>query len=224
MDYFSIPISLVSLTVSLGTFWLAFVDRGRLRMTKPTIVFFGFDTVPKPTPKVFLRTLLYSTATRGQIIEGMYATVRHCGRERVFRFWGYGENNKLSPGSGLQISRTGLAANHHFVLSVHEDAYVFEPGAYEIGVNSDVVGRRKPMKLGTIKLVLSDEHAAALARQEGVLFERKIDGEYEGHSRGKNDAQHRNSGAPQANPEPINTDDTGRSTAASAGLRCRTPE
>lgn len=57
-------------------------------MTKPTIVFFGYDTVPKPTPKVFLRTLLYSTATRGQVIEGMRVIVRYEGGERVFSFWG----------------------------------------------------------------------------------------------------------------------------------------
>ncbi len=184
MDSFSIPISLVSLTVSLGTFWLAFVDRGRLRMTKPTIVFFGFDTVPKVTAKVFLRTLLYSTATRGHVIEGMYAAVRHNSRERLFSFWGYGETEKLSAGSGLYVSRTGLAANHHFVLSVHEETYHFEPGAYRIDVLADVVGSRKPVKLGTIQLVVSEELAAALARHEGVLFERRIGGEYEEHLRG----------------------------------------
>lgn len=152
-------------------------------MTKPTIVFFGFDIVPKPTPKVFLRTLLYSTSTRGQVIEGMYAKVRHGGRERVFSFWGYGETEKLSPGSGLYVGRTGLAANHHFVLSVHEDAYRFENGLYEIDVIANVVGNRNPMRLGTIKLSLSNELAAALEQQKGVLFERKIGGEYEGHSR-----------------------------------------
>lgn len=152
-------------------------------MTKPTIVFFGFDSVPKPTPKVFLRTLLYSTATRGQVVEGMYVRVRHGDNERVFSFWGYGETEKLSPGSGLHVSRTGFAANHHFVLSVHEDAYRFEPGCYEVDVIADVVGRQKPMKLATIKLSLSVELAAALQRQEGVLFERKVGGEYEGHTR-----------------------------------------
>jgi len=183
MDYISIPISLVSLAISLGTFWLAFVDRGRLKMTKPTIVFFGFDTVPKPTPKVFLRTLLYSTATRGQVVEGMYAKVRRGEDERIFSFWGYGETEKLSPGSGLHVSRTGLAANHHFVLSVHESGYRFEPGSYEIDVIADVVGHKKSIRLATIKLSLSDELAAALLRQEGVLFERKIGGEYEGHAR-----------------------------------------
>lgn len=184
MEYISIPISLVSLAISLGTFWLAFVDRGRLKMTKPTIVFCGFDTVPRLTPKVFLRTLLYSTASRGQVVEGMYVKVRRGEDERIFSFWGYGEAEKLSPGSGLHVSRTGLAANHHFVLSVDESTYRFEPGSYEINVIADVVGRKKPIKLATIKLSLSGELAAALQRQEGVLFERKIGGEYEGHTRG----------------------------------------
>jgi hypothetical protein len=140
MDFISISISLISLTISLGTFWLT-IARGKLKMTKPTIIFFGFDTVPKPTPKVFLRTLLYSTAIRGQVIEGMYAKVRRNNNERIFSFWGYTETEKLSPGSGLHVSQTGLAANHHFVLSVHEDDYRFEPGAYEIDVIADVVGR-----------------------------------------------------------------------------------
>jgi hypothetical protein len=177
----SILISLVSLVISLGTFWLAFVARGRLKMTKPTVVFFGFDQVPRPTPKVFFRTLLYSTSTRGQVVEGMYVNVRRDGDEQIFSFWGYGETEKLSPGSGLHASRTGLAANHHFVLSAHEDLYFFKPGAYEIDVIADVVGNQRPIKLATIQLFLSESLATALEGQEGVLFERRIGGEYEGH-------------------------------------------
>ncbi len=48
---------------------------------------------------------------------------------------------------------------------------------------ADVVGRKKPLTLATIALSLSDELAAALERHEGVLFERKIGGDYEGHTR-----------------------------------------
>ena len=183
MDYVSIPLSVISLAISLGTFWLAVLHRGRLAMTKPTIVLFGYDIVPKPAPKVFLRTLLYSTSTRGQVVEGIYAVVRHNDAERVFSFWGYGETEKLSPGSGLHISRTGMAVNHHFVLSVHEGAYQFEPGGYEIDVIANVVGRKNPIKLSTIRLALNADHVAALTRHEGVLFERKIGGAYEGHTR-----------------------------------------
>lgn len=182
MSLASILISLVSLVISLGTFWLAFIARGRLKMTKPTLVFFGFDRTPRPAPKVFLRTLLYSTSSRGHVIEGMYAKVRYGDEERTFSFWGYGETEKLSPGSGLYASRTGFAANHHFVLSPHEVPYIFRPGAHEIDVLADVVGRHKPVKLATIYLTLSDDLASVLQRGEGVLFERSIGGEYLGQA------------------------------------------
>lgn len=155
MEYISIPISIVSLAVSVGTFWLAFVDRGRLQMTKPTIVFFGYDMVPRAIPKVFLRTLLYSTAIRGQVVEGMFAKVRHGGSEQVFSFWGYGETKKLTAGSGLHVSKTGFAANHHFVLSVHETEYRFEPGDYDIEVFANVVGRKAAVHLSMIRLTLN---------------------------------------------------------------------
>ena len=68
----SIYISVLSLCISLTTAWLTLFRRGRLLMTRPNIVFFGFDDVPKTTAKIFLRTLLYSTAVRGQVVEGMF--------------------------------------------------------------------------------------------------------------------------------------------------------
>jgi hypothetical protein len=73
MEFISIPISIVSLVISAITFWIVFLRRGRLRMTEPNVVFFGFDHAPTTTPKVFIRTLLYCTAARGAVIEGMYA-------------------------------------------------------------------------------------------------------------------------------------------------------
>lgn len=183
MEMISIPISIVSLVVSVSTFWLAFLRRGRLAMTMPTIVFFGHDMVPKTTPKIFLRTLLYSTAAQGQVVEGMYVQAARDGIERTFSFWGYGETEKLTAGSGLHVSRTGLAANHHFVLSIHEDEYQFEPGDYTITVYARVVGRRKPLKLSSIKIRLNADLALELQRHNGVLFERNLDGHYEGHAR-----------------------------------------
>ena len=43
----------------------------------------------------------------------------------------------------------------------------------------DVVGRKAAVHLSTIRLTLNLDLAAALRRHEGVLFERKIGGEYE---------------------------------------------
>jgi hypothetical protein len=151
-------------------------------MTTPTIIFFGYDFEPKVTPKIFLRTLLYSTATQGQIVEGMFVKVR-CGNfERIFSFWGYSETNQLTAGSGLQVSRAGFSANHHFVLSVHEEEYSFDAGLYVITVFARVVGKRKPVKLSDISVTLDENLAGSLSRHEGVLFERNVDGNYEGHT------------------------------------------
>ncbi len=183
MAIVGIGISMVSLVVSLFTLWITQLQRGRIAMTTPTIIFFGFDQVPKTTPKVFLRTLLYSTSVRGQIVEGMYAKLHHGGTERVFSFWGYGETEKLSAGSGLYVSKTGMAANHHFVMSVLEDDFEFKPGDYSITVHAHLAHQPHATEIGRYKLTLNDDLATALRSQEGVLFERQIDGHYAGHTR-----------------------------------------
>jgi hypothetical protein len=103
----SVLISLLSLAVAATTLWFNLLNRGRLAMTPPTLVFFGYDTVPKLTPKVFLRTLLYSTAARGQIIAGMHVNVIRNGNQQLFSFWGYGETKNLVPGSGLYVGKPG---------------------------------------------------------------------------------------------------------------------
>lgn len=183
MELISLPISIVSLVISLGTFWLAFIRRGSLQMTKPTVVFFGFDHTPNPTAKLFIRTLLFSTATRGCVIEGMYAKIYSGNDSRIFSFWGYGETEKLTVGSGLYISQSGFSANHHFVLPAHDDLFQFQAGEYKIDIFASLVGKRKPIKLETIILTLSDGLANILAKNEGVLFERTIEGDYIGHGR-----------------------------------------
>ena len=71
MEAVSIVISVSALAVSVTTAWLTLVRRGTIRMTQPTLVFFGPDG-GGGSPKVFLRTLLYSTAKRGQIVENMF--------------------------------------------------------------------------------------------------------------------------------------------------------
>lgn len=178
----SIFIAVLSLAVSTVTLWFTLLRRGHLAMTKPTIVFFGFDVVPKPTPKIFLRSLLYSTSARGKIIEGMYVRLSHAGTEQIFSFWGYGEANKLSPGSGLYVGQTGIAANHHFVLSVHQPGYEFKPGAYTIRVFARLVGKSRPVEFPAVSLSVTEEQASALMNKAGVLFELGPDSEgYIGH-------------------------------------------
>jgi hypothetical protein len=180
----SVGISIISLSVSATTLWFNWLRRGRLSMTKPTVIFFGYDREPRLTAKVFLRTLLYSTSARGQVIEAMYVKLCRPDSEQIFSFWGYGETNKLTAGSGLFVGQTGVALNHHFVLSVHHQPYEFVEGSYSILVLARVVGRAKPIKLDTISLTLSKGEAGVLGGHLGILFELGWDtGEYTGHAR-----------------------------------------
>lgn len=177
-----VVISLMALIVSACTMYFAWLRRGRLAMTKPALVFFGYDAVPRSIPKIFLRTLLYSTAPQGKMIEGMYVKLRRGDVERTFGFWGYGEATKLSPGSGLYVSQAGVAANHHFVLSVHQPHYEFAAGEYIVRVYARQVGEHEPVLLTEIRLVLDERHAAALSNKSGVLFELEPDTQaYAGH-------------------------------------------
>lgn len=183
---FGIILSVLSFVVSALTFWLNWGRRGRLAMTKPNVVFFGFDTEPLPRAKVFLRTLLYSTAAQGQVIEAMYVELRYVhGLRRTFSFWGYDDGSKLVPGSGLYASRSGVAANHHFVQSTDDLPLIFDAGPFELEIVARVVGRRRSVKLSTVHVDLSSPNAHALSKGEGVLFELSpATGEYKGHVRG----------------------------------------
>ncbi|MDA0559682.1 hypothetical protein [Burkholderia pseudomallei] len=178
----SAVISLMSFAVSAGTMYFAWLRRGSLCMTKPALVFFGFDAVPRHTSKVFLRTLLYSTAAKGQVIESMHAKLLRDGGEQTFSFWGYGETNKLTPGSGLYVGQAGVTVNHHFVLSVHQPAYEFVAGNYAVEVYARLAGKVAPTRLSRISLTVNDQQAAALRTHAGVLFELQPDsGTYVGH-------------------------------------------
>src|ERR1035438_3053508 len=78
-DPASITISTLALAVSTVTAWLTLFRRGTVKMTQPTVIYFGPDT-PRtgdrlPLPKVYLRSLLFSTAKRGRVVECMYVAV-----------------------------------------------------------------------------------------------------------------------------------------------------
>src|SRR2546421_7307666 len=107
MEGISIIISVSALAVSVTTAWLTLLRRGTIRMTQPTLVFFGPDGVAGD-PKVFLRTLLYSTAKRGQIVENMFLKLRRHESAQTFNIWVYGDG-PLARGSGLFVGDNGGA-------------------------------------------------------------------------------------------------------------------
>jgi len=67
-DIITISISVASLALSGFALWLVQFNRGRLKMTQPTLLCLKREH-PSMRPKIFLRTLLYTTGPKGRVIE-----------------------------------------------------------------------------------------------------------------------------------------------------------
>ena len=140
-------------------------------MTQPTIIFFGPDGTSGP-PKVFLRTLLFSTAKKGQIVENMYVKLQRGETTQNFNIWVYGDKDSLARGSGIFVSREGIASNHHFLLPKDGTVYEFLPGEYVFTVFASLLGKKRPVLLLTQRLYLSKEFADELNKEKsGIYFD-----------------------------------------------------
>lgn len=149
----SAVLALASFGLSLYTLWLAKFHRGQLCMTRPTLIFMTREQ-PSNRPKVFLRSLLYSTSARGWVIESMYLRMHQREWSYIFDIWGYGETDKLSLGSGLFVSQTGVTYNHHFNLSRTVDQFTWWDGDYRIEVFANLAGKKSPQKLAEVEFNL----------------------------------------------------------------------
>jgi hypothetical protein len=144
-------------------------------MTQPTVIFFGPDTPrsqsAEPSPKVYLRTLLFATAKRGRIIESLHVAIARNETHQNFNIWVYG-NEKLVRGSGMFVGETGVEANHHFLVPRDASSFRFVEGQYQLEVFAHLLGDRKRIRLFAQTLTLSQEIAAKLtAANVGVYFD-----------------------------------------------------
>ena len=135
-------------------------------MTQPTVIYFGPDGNPSRLPKVFLRTLLFSTAKRGRIVECMYVTLSRNETHQNFNIWVYG-NDKLVRGSGLFVGENGVEANHHFMLPDDGAAFRFEEGQYRAEVFAHLLGDRKHIRLFSQPLDITRDLVECFTRFAG---------------------------------------------------------
>jgi hypothetical protein len=143
-------------------------------MTQPTMVFFGPDgsRFNGKKSKVYLRTLLYCTAKRGQVIESLHVTLRRNESKQNFNIWVYGTKGELSRGSGLFVPQEGIAFDHHFLQPEDGANFTFLAGAYKLTVFAKLVGANAPKELMSIPLSISEAQAQALATpQTGIFFD-----------------------------------------------------
>src|SRR5579863_3734317 len=135
-DPISAAVSTLALAVSSITAWLTLFRRGTIKMTQPTVIFFGPDSGrpnESPEPKIYLRALLFATSKRGRVIESMYVALSRNETRQNFNIWVYG-NEKLVRGSGLFVGETGVEANHHFLIPRDGSDFHFTEGRYKMEV------------------------------------------------------------------------------------------
>jgi hypothetical protein len=171
MIVFSIIISSLALLISGITFWLTYLRKGTVKMTQPTTIYLGNDGVNFKLPKVYLRTLLYSTSKKGRVIESFYVKLRRGESSQNFNVWVYG-NDKLYRGSGLFVGQEGLTFYHHFLLPKDGTNYQFLPGDYILEVYCKMVDCKKQKMLTSINLSLNDNESRELQDiSKGLYFD-----------------------------------------------------
>jgi hypothetical protein len=156
-----ISIAVISLVLSVFTLWVTYIHRGKLTMTRPTIIAFAFEN--NGIPKIFLRTLLCSSSKQGIIVESMFLKVSNSNSVQNFSVWAYGDKG-LVRGSGLHIGEAGVEVNHHFIIP-RSDKYVFKPGTYSLQMFCTY--RNKPRLIYEVQLDLNEKLVAIL--NNGVL-------------------------------------------------------
>lgn len=170
VETLAILVSVFSLALSALTLWLTLLRKGSLRMTRPTIIFFGPDG-EGGAPKVFIRALLYSTGKRGLLIENMYLRLRRGESTQTFNVWVHGDD-RLARGSGLFVGSDGVTLNHHFLHPRDGTRFDFLPGQYSVEVFANLVGASRPVPLSQIPLPLSDVGSnAIISKKAGVYFD-----------------------------------------------------
>lgn len=169
----SMAISVLALAVSAMTAWLTLLRKGTVRMTQPTVIFFGPDTprsLNEPAQaKIYLRTLLCATSKRGRIIESMHISLGRNETIQNFNIWVHGDE-KLMRGSGLFVGETGVATNHHFLIPRDGTSFRFTEGIYRMSVFAKLLGDGKPILLFTQTLEISRNFADQLKEPDTGLY------------------------------------------------------
>lgn len=168
----SLVFSCLALLVSGVTAWLSFFRKGKLLMSQPTVIFFGPDgsRFDSGKNKVYLRTLLYSSAKRGQVVESIHVSVQRHESKQNFNIWVYGEKGELKRGSGLYVPQEGVTFDHHFMLPADGANFTFLAGPYKLKVFAKIVGNSTPVILSEINLVVSEPQAEKLSLPNSGLY------------------------------------------------------
>jgi len=170
--WISFTIACSALFISGVTAWLTFFRQGKLLMTQPTLIFFGPDgsNFESKKNKVYFRTLLYSTAKRGIVLESLHVALYRNESKQNFNIWVYGDRSALKRGSGLFVPQDGITFDHHFLLPEDGANFQFLEGSYKLIIFAKLVGSKKPIELSSIDLNVSHSQANQLTESNTGIY------------------------------------------------------
>ena len=155
-------LSAVAIIVSCFTLWFTVLRRGKVCSTRPSIIGLRHDTVAMkagelkpPQATIFIRTLLFSTGKRGQVVESLFLRVHEGSRQVEFSCWSHGDKD-LIRGSGLFVPETGVATNHHFSPTDSEALFPFSPGSISLELVAKLVSSERLVSLWMVTLEVPD--------------------------------------------------------------------
>lgn len=171
-DPTSLTIASISLLVSATTAWLTLFHRGTIKISRPSVLYFGPDSYnrQRKSPKVYIRTLLFSTSKRGRVIESMHVSFSRGEARQNFSIWVYGERGKLVRGSGLFIGETGVSLDHHFLTPPNEAAFKFCEGGYRLEIFIRILGEETDRRVFSQHVNITRDIADEMARREVGLY------------------------------------------------------
>jgi hypothetical protein len=137
-------------------------------MTRPNILAFAFDG-PEGPPKIFLRSLLFSTSRRGQVVEGMYLTLLKDETRFTFSDWAYGES-QIVFGSGVHVPYEGFVSYYHFLLPRSQKRFKYTQGQYSIEVYARTIHKRSARLLFKANLSINQNDAEILNEGRHIIF------------------------------------------------------
>lgn len=145
VDPFSLAVAMGSFAISIITLYLTYLQRGSLRLTRPTAIFFVRDGSDGKF-KIVVTALLYSTAKRGQVVESLFIKIIQNDSVTTFSEWIYWEGNRVHLG-GVKIGDEGRTLFDHFLLSDETNNFDFTIGGYSLEIYALKVGTKNPIKL-----------------------------------------------------------------------------
>lgn len=173
-ELISLTVSLIAIIFSGITLWITLFKRGKIKMTQPSVIFFGPDGYKTGgrAPKVYLRTLFFSTSKKGHIIESIFVKLYRGESVQAFNIWVHGETRSLNRGSGLFIGENGMVANHHFLLPKDGTNFEYLAGAYKLELYVKVLGHKTSSLKFTQELNLTEDQSKKIIEEDaGVFFD-----------------------------------------------------